>query len=60
MPYSSESTKNELLTQLEAIEDLLNAMISELRFRGCDDNHKLIRRAQELSLWTKTKRSEQL
>ncbi|WP_153307117.1 hypothetical protein [Desulfosediminicola flagellatus] len=43
----------ELQHKLNETKELLEAMIMELRFRGCDDQHKLIRRAQEMSRWLK-------
>ncbi len=46
--------KEEVLQEkLLTIESLLDAMSTELRFRGCDNNHKLIRQARELSIWVK-------
>ncbi|BBO67116.1 hypothetical protein DSCA_10460 [Desulfosarcina alkanivorans] len=42
---------DELNQKLYETRQVLESMAMELRFRGCDDNHKLIRQARELSQW---------
>jgi hypothetical protein len=40
--------------QLQQVSTLLEKMAMELRFRGCDDQHKLIRESRELALWVES------
>jgi len=41
---------DEWIERLSDTKDLLDSMIMELRFRGCEDNHKLIKKAQEFNM----------
>ena len=46
-----EDKSEELDAKLREVQQLLDSMAMELRFRGCDDNHRLVRQARELSKW---------
>lgn len=46
-----EEKSAELKAKLPEVQQLLDSMVMELRFRGCEDNHRLIRQARELSKW---------
>jgi len=49
---------DEWIERLSDTKDLLDSMMMELRFRGCEDNHKLIKKAQEYSQWFELQKSE--
>lgn len=37
--------------RLPEVQELIQDMVVELRFRGCDDNHKLIQQAHIVNGW---------
>ena len=45
------NTIDELAEKLYETQRLLESMATELRFRGCEDNHRLIRQARDLRNW---------
>jgi len=46
-----EDKSEELDEKLREVQRLLDAIAVELRFRGCEDNDRLIRQTRELSKW---------
>lgn len=45
------NTIDELAEKLYETQRLLESMVAELRFRGCEDNHRLIRQTHDLRNW---------
>ena len=45
------NTIDELAEKLYETQQLLESMLAELRFRGCEDNHPLIRQARDVCNW---------
>ena len=42
---------DEILKKLPEIQGLLQDMVAELKFRGCDENHKLFKQALTINEW---------
>jgi len=40
-----------MIKRLPEVQELLQDMVVELRFRGCDDNHKLLQQARIVNGW---------
>ena len=45
------NTIDELAEKLYETQRLLECMVAELRFRGCEDHHQLIRQVRDLRNW---------
>jgi hypothetical protein len=53
-PYKKETMNrnvDELKQKFQDTQELLEAMLMELRFRGLEDDHRLIRQARDLCDW---------
>ncbi len=42
---------DDILKKLPEIQGLLQDMVAELKFRGCDENHKLFKQALSVNEW---------
>lgn len=42
---------DDISKKLPEIQTLLQDMVAELRFRGCDENHKLFKQALTVNEW---------
>ena len=49
---------DEWIERLSDTKDLLDSMMMELRFRGCEDSHKLVKKAQDFSRWFEQQKNE--
>ena len=43
--------QDDIIKKLSQIQELIQDMVVELRFRGCDENHKLIKQARIVNGW---------
>ena len=43
--------QDDIIGKLPEIQELIQDMAAELRFRGCDENHKLIKQAYIVNGW---------
>ena len=47
----NEKKLDNISKKLPEIQELLQDMVAELRFRGCDENHKLLKQALTVNEW---------
>jgi hypothetical protein len=45
------ASEKDIYRRLPEIQELIQDMVVELRFRGCDDNHKFIKQAHIVNGW---------
>lgn len=43
--------QDDMMNRLPEVQELIQDMVAELRFRGCDENHKLIKQAHIANEW---------
>ncbi len=45
------TAQDDIIKKLPQVQELIQNMVAELRFRGCDENHKLIKQAHIVNGW---------
>ena len=43
--------QDDIIKRLPQVQELIQDMVVELRFRGCDENHRLIKQAHIVNEW---------